>query len=188
MNGTLNKILIFAAGAAIGSAVSWKYFKTKYERLAEEEIASVKERFTIKKYEGPNQGSNEEPVEDQTETEKQEYEATLKEEGYIDYSDMATVKKKEVTDDMEPYVITPEEFGELDEHETVTVYYYADGVVTDIQNNPVNDLENTIGLDSLSHFGEYEADSVFVRNERLKKDYEILLLTKRYTDISVSQP
>ena len=38
-------VLIFAAGAAIGSAVTWKLIKTKYEQIANEEIESVKEFF-----------------------------------------------------------------------------------------------------------------------------------------------
>ena len=45
MNSTLSKVLIFAAGAAIGSAVTWKLIKEKYERIAQEEIDSVKEVF-----------------------------------------------------------------------------------------------------------------------------------------------
>ena len=38
--------LMFAVGAAIGSAVTWKLVKTKYERIANEEIESVKEVFS----------------------------------------------------------------------------------------------------------------------------------------------
>ena len=45
MNDTLNKVFIFAAGAIIGSVVTWKIVKTKYEQIANEEIESVKERF-----------------------------------------------------------------------------------------------------------------------------------------------
>ena len=45
----INKILIFAAGVAIGSAVTWKLVKDKYKKLADEEIASVKEVWS-KKY------------------------------------------------------------------------------------------------------------------------------------------
>ena len=39
----INKILIFAAGVAIGSAVTWKLVKDKYKKQADDEIASVKE-------------------------------------------------------------------------------------------------------------------------------------------------
>ena len=38
-------VLIFAAGAAIGSLVTWKLTKTKYEAIANEEIKSVKEAW-----------------------------------------------------------------------------------------------------------------------------------------------
>ena len=41
--GILNKILIFSVGAAIGSVITWKLVKTKYERIAQEEIDSGKE-------------------------------------------------------------------------------------------------------------------------------------------------
>ena len=37
------KLFIFAVGAAIGSAVTWKFVETKYKKLADEDIASYKE-------------------------------------------------------------------------------------------------------------------------------------------------
>ena len=45
MNCKFTNVLLFAAGAAIGSAVTWKVVKTKYDRLIQEEIDSVKEAF-----------------------------------------------------------------------------------------------------------------------------------------------
>lgn len=83
-----------------------------------------------------------------------------------------------------PYIITPEEFSDSD-YNTETLSYWADRVVTDIDNEPLTDdqIEDLIGKDSLSHFGEYEDDSVFVRNDRLRTDYEILADTRRYGDV-----
>ena len=46
----------------------------------------------------------------------------------------------------------------------------------------VDDVEETVGSDSLNHFGEYEYDLVFVRNDRLKCDYEILLSLRKYSE------
>ena len=51
MNSTLNKIVIFALGAAVGSLATWKFLKTKYERIAQEEIDSVKEVFARREME-----------------------------------------------------------------------------------------------------------------------------------------
>ena len=91
-------------------------------------------------------------------------------------------------DDRErPYVITPEEFDEIDEYNTISLTYFADEVLTDDQMNVVDNIDEIIGLDSLSHFGEYEDDSVFVRNDKLKTDYEILLDTKTYEEIMAAR-
>ena len=49
-NSILSKAFIFAVGAAIGSAVTWKLVKTKYEKIADEEIESVKEVYLKKAY------------------------------------------------------------------------------------------------------------------------------------------
>lgn len=45
MNKKLFGVIMFAVGAAVGSAVTWKLVKTKYEQIAEEEIASVKDEL-----------------------------------------------------------------------------------------------------------------------------------------------
>lgn len=42
MNKKLFGVIMFAVGAAVGSAVTWELVKTKYEQIAQEEIDSVK--------------------------------------------------------------------------------------------------------------------------------------------------
>ena len=49
-------------------------------------------------------------------------------------------------------------------------------------------MDNVVGLESLTHFGEFEDDSVFVRNDRLKCDYEILLDQRTYSDVMKQRP
>ena len=83
-----------------------------------------------------------------------------------------------------PYVIPPEDFGDDPDYKTVSLTYYADKVLTDEDNHVINPgrIDDLIGEDSLTHFGEYEEDSVFVRNEKRKTDYEILLDMSNYLD------
>ena len=38
----IRDVVIFSAGAAIGSIVTWKLIEAKYKQSADEEIASVK--------------------------------------------------------------------------------------------------------------------------------------------------
>ena len=45
MKEYIGKSLIFLTGIAVGAAISWKYAETKYKKIAEEEIESVKETF-----------------------------------------------------------------------------------------------------------------------------------------------
>ena len=79
-----------------------------------------------------------------------------------------------------PYVISPEEYGERDGYDLYSYTYYADKVLADEYNEPIEDVDSIIGLESLKHFGEYGDDSVYVRNDELKADYEILLDDEKY--------
>lgn len=82
-----------------------------------------------------------------------------------------------------PYVIPPEDFGEKDDYSTESLVYFKDGVLADDMDHRIEDVEAMVGVESLNHFGEYEDDSVFVRNDRLKIDFEILLDERVYADV-----
>lgn len=173
---TLIDIALLATGAAIGSVVTWKLLETKYERIAQEEIESVKEAFEEFKerllpHDEPEPVSV--PVEpERRSTEKPplaEYAARVQALGYGEEEP----EEKEETQVDRPYVIAPEDFDELG-YEAITLYYYEDGVVADECDNIVDNVDELIGEESLSHFGEYEEDSVFVRNDAKQCDYEIL--------------
>lgn len=188
---TLNSFLIFTAGAAIGSVVTWKLIKTKYEQLAQEEIDSVKAAYRPKEDE-PEPEVTDNNVERgyvPNKTDLSSYADTLASQKYTDYTtakegvENTTKPVEEVNDVKRPYVIAPEEFGELYGYKTVSLMYFDDGVLTDSQYEPVEDADNMVGLDSLEHFGEYEDDSVFVRNDKRKTDYEILKDPRNYVDL-----
>ena len=88
-----------------------------------------------------------------------------------------------VEDDVEePYVISPEEFGEMYDYEKISLTYFADGVLADDADEAIEDVDEIVGSDALNHFGEYEDDSVYVRDDRKMVDYEILLDTRNYED------
>lgn len=166
-------ILAFASGAATGAALSYLYAKRKYERIAQEEIKSVKATFSKCR-------------QTRTYSEKnalcEAYASILQRNGYTNYSaisDRTEVGKDKTT---QPYVISPEEFGEFDDYEKITLIYYADGIIADENEEIVDDADEIIGFESLNHFGEYENDSVFVRNDQKKCDYEILLDHSKFTD------
>lgn len=157
-----NKILIFSLGVAAGAVVSWFVAREKYRKIADDEIASVKEVFQRKKKE----------------------EAELAEEnktycGLVDTYDTESadddmVEDKE--DSMLPYVIDPGDYGQNTDNEITVLMWYGNDILTDTYGMNVDDIDNTVGREFVDHFGENpeEPDVVYVRNDRLEMDYQIL--------------
>ena len=192
MNKTIN-FTMFVLGVAVGSVVTWRYVEKKYEQIAQDEIDSVKEVFSRRETEFTE--NTEARIKADNAKEKPsiiEYAARLREQGYTNYSDMVDEKPEEVKEESmsidKPYVIAPEEFGDLDDYETISLTYYADQILADDNDEIVDDVEDVVGFDSLNSFGEYEDDSVFVRNDRLKCDYEILLDQRKYSSVIRRKP
>jgi len=192
MNKTIN-FMTFVLGVAVGSVVTWRYVEKKYEQIAQDEIDSVKEVFSKRETEF----TEDTEVQIKADNAKKkpsviEYAAWLRKRGYTNYSDMVDEKPEEVKEEPmsvdKPYVIAPEEFGELDDYETISLIYYTDQILADDNDVIVDDIEDVVGFDSLNSFGEYEDDSVFVRNDRLKCDYEILLDQRKYSDVIKRRP
>lgn len=169
---TWNKLAIFVTGIVLGSAITWNFAKTKYAKIADEEIASVKAAF---KSEKNNEDSD--ICEEENDIEKMEELTSVNK--YVTYDRRI---KKEETDMNEPYVISPDDFDEIG-YEIVSLTYYADDVLTDERDNVISNRDELIGKDSLTKFGEYEEDSVFVRDDGRKIDYEILADTRNYHDL-----
>lgn len=195
MNKMSTNMFIFAVGAAIGSAVAWLYAKKHYERIANEEIESMKEWVArrVEEQDKEKEEESESPVQNPAtpsiKPDLMDYASKVKDLGYVDYS--RRTEEKEETDDEEEvddtddyiYVIKPEIFGEED-YEEVSLTYYADGVLTDEQDNPIEDVAGMVGADYASHFGEYKDDSVFIRNDRLRTDFEILADQRKYSNLT----
>lgn len=183
MKRTIFNTLLFIAGAATGSVVTWKLIETKYARIAQEEIDSVKEAFArdrdinngdVADSKAENTEGSDEP--DPGEEDYEEYVDTVTSLGYIHEEGGAMMGDK-------PYVIHPTEFGENEDYGTETLTYFADSVLADDMDHRIEDVEAMVGVESLTHFGEYEEDSVHVRNDRLKMDFEILRSEDFYANI-----
>lgn len=176
---TCKSLLIFLAGAAIGTITTNKLLKTKYEQIAEEEIASVKEVYAkkMKKLEEPTEGDTEpEPTKEMV----NQYREMAS--GYTNYSKMEKEAEKEVVEVYTPQVISPDDY-DTNGFRTQTLTLYADGVLADELDNVITNVDEIVGEESLEHFGEYEEDTVYVRNEELETDFEILKDDSNYRDM-----
>lgn len=182
--GLINNILSFVAGVGVGSAVMYKVLKTKYDKLIQEEIDSVKEAFSKK-----------EEKAERLESIRKEDENTDQKENHriIEHNDYNTVsvekddgdeEEDDIVETIMPYVIRPDEYGDSD-YPTITLWYHTDGVVTNDAGKVIKNVEELIGCEYAHHFGEYEEDpdAVYVRNEDQEVDYEVLKEYRAYSDI-----
>lgn len=180
--------LMFVLGAAAGSLVTWKILEKKYQKIAQEEIDSVKEVYMKRNAALTNEvkkahqyfETNNDP--EQAAVKKtpvqEEYVRIVKEQGY-------SHEDQSAEDICDAHVISPDEFGELDEYDTESLTYFNKDKVLwwDNRSKIVKNPAELLGPKALDSFGEYEDDSVFVRNDELKIDFEVLLDMRSYDEV-----
>lgn len=180
MNDKLSSVIIFCGGIFIGGFLTWDLFKTKYEKIADEEIASVKETFEHRESRPDKNCKVEEELKG-----NDAYVNIIDSNSYRNYSNTTIeTNKKGGTADMElnhPYVITPEQYEDNVDYTKVSLTWYSDEVLEDDWGN-VLDPDDVIGRDALATFGQYEDDSVFVRDDDEQIDYEVLRDTRSYEE------
>lgn len=206
----MKNFFTFVTGLVIGSVVTYVVVKDKFEKIAQEEIDSVKEVFG-RRVEKEADKKVEKIAKKEVEKIRKEYnEYDNLTKNYTSYSKNKTeeniedVEYEEVCENDEdgveldeierasdydrPYIIEPQEFGALDGYSLITLYHYSDNVLADDCDELVEDLDDVVGEDYASHFGEYEDDCVYVRNDRLKADYEICRDLRKYSDVAWRSP
>lgn len=191
MNDKLSSVIIFCGGVFIGGLLTWDFFKTKYEKIADEEIASVKETFEHREPRPDKNYKVEEALKGNdayinvSPGVAERIIKIIDSNGYRNYSNTAIeTNKKGGTADMElkqPYVITPEQYEDNVDYTKVSLTWYNDEVLEDDWGNVLNP-DDVIGRDALKTFGQYEKDSVFVRDDDEQIDYEVLLDTRSYKE------
>lgn len=174
-----NKVtLYFTLGGIVGGFIGWFVTKSYYKK----EISEIREahaQMDKKNTEEASEATDETPVEDKDiKQDLHEYAELLRSQGY---GGKAVREEKKVEAKL-PYTIAPDEFGEdPDNYECLTFSYYADGVLADDADDPITNVQEIIG-DALNHIGEYEPDAVYVRNELLGTEYEILRDPRKYSE------
>lgn len=198
MNKILTNALMFATGAAVGSLVTWKIVKNKYERLIQDEVDAFKEDYNrcMRGYSETDAQNKDTQGEDEEDEEDEDPVMTMYRDlarMYDQPGDKAENDGEGAGDEEVPYingpcVITPEDFADGDyDHELHSLTYYSDGVLADDWLVQL-DIDETIGEDSLEHFGDYVDDIVHVRNERLKSDYEVARDPRTYAEMIENAP
>lgn len=87
---------------------------------------------------------------------------------------------------LHPYIIHQDEYAQKEEgYERETLTYYAvDAVLTDEDEQKIDNPDETVGLDNLGNFGHGADDYhvLYIRNDRLESDYEVCLVAASYAE------
>lgn len=198
----LGTALAFLAGAAVGGGSVWYVLKARYEEISEQDIYSAKQAFRAREEKLQREIDNlkerlESPDMDTEEPKTIQVSAAKnREKGDInDYAKMVnrvqysrtSVPQPPEHEVEAPYVISPDEFGEMDGYTKISLIYFDDGILSDENGVIIDEPEGIVG-DALNHFGEYEEDSVFVRSDPKRCDYEILRDLRSYAEFRSTLP
>ena len=179
-------LFIFAAGLAIGAVAGACVIKNKVLADAKEEIEEVREYYRSKAGETADEVVEEvkEVVEEVKEV-VQEIKNDSDKRTYVNYNKLASTYKpqEEPTRFDDPFIIDPSEFGEDPEYDTMTLTYFADGVLVDDVDEVIEEPDIVVGLENLKVFEEFGASSIYVRNDIYKTDYEVIRDDWNYSDI-----
>lgn len=156
--------LTFMLGGAIGSIATFYIAKKKYEVIIEDkmdEINFLRDRYSSQRSEAVEQISDIENISSTSALE-------------LDHKSNIKNNEKENNMMIKPCIIPPGESWEQDYPTISLTYYEEDGVLADENNKIIDNVEELVPEDFADHFGEYEDDSVYVRNDEFGAYYEIL--------------
>lgn len=187
----LKNVALLLVGAGVGSVITYKAVKDKYEARIDEEVKSVKDAFAdLYDQRGDHKSENDEAEEDDELVRKARLAAEARHKKSIkDYSNIiknngySEEKENENIMSDKPYIIDGDEFGELDYEET-SLTFYADGILADDEDDEViDDVSNIIGDDTLAMFEAEGVDTMYIRNDSRMTDYEVTRDLRTYEEV-----
>ena len=186
-----NKALIFIGGAVTGSLVSWYFTKKKYETLAENEIAKMREGYRQKNKELAERArvkpNISEVVNDRLTIRQEDVDLSEKEENliakYAEESEPTGEENISPNDDVIEF-IDDSEFASMNGYEKVNLVLYEDDVLANEMSDDIVLVEDTVGQQAIDDFKHYNPEAFYVRNNQLMTEYEITRDHRTYEEVT----
>lgn len=202
----MNKLLpivTFVGGAVIGAIVGWGAHKKKYEDQLETETESIRKAYEKKYVKVPKKDlpKVEETV-DMSEDEfkdyvnkrieaKKEYEkitAQYQPEGEVVTPDM-TLEERAAA---QPELIYAQDYTEEqdngEKYDGIELLWFKDDRLATDAEMELLDVATTIGWDAIAQFDKTGLNTIYVRNHRLKVDYEVFKYDGTYEELLAERP
>lgn len=196
-------VLGFISGLAVGGVATFFALKNSTERYISDEIQAFKEEWAethktpenaeyevTEASESDDEASITEKSVSSLDEGRKKMNSIIEKQNYNQITAKETIAEKDIVIDkeldqeIEPIPITPAQFMAEDGFGSMVVNYIEDEkVVLDDDGNEIPYGLDFIGENNLSHFGEYEADVLYVKNEKTQFKYEVCL----YQGMTVQQ-
>lgn len=202
----MNKLLpivTFVGGAVIGAIVGWSAHKKKYEDQLETETESIRKAYE-KKYVKISKAD----------LPKVEDTAYMSEEEFKDYVNKRVEAREEynkitaqyqpegevVTPDMtleeraaaQPELIYAQDYTEEqdngEKYDGIELLWFKDDHLATEAEMELLDVATTIGWDAIAQFDKTGLSTIYVRNHRLKVDYEVFKYDGTYEELLAERP
>lgn len=177
-------VLAFLAGAAAGAGASYILFKDKIKKEADEEIKEMREYVKEKTKridDVKKQGDRIEKQQSRLERAITSYDR------FSDFDEKSVVPRAEKEHPREEdngiYEIDEEDWVGIDPHydKFSLTFYEGDATLVDDADDLV-DIGQTIGLDNYEKFDEGKMDTMYVRNDNMSCDYEVVRVLGSYKE------
>lgn len=207
----VTEVLVFGLGLSIGGGTAYILTKRKYEKQLEADIQSVKEtydrRYKSGEFATPGKVlENIRELEEEREQITEQLDEFSQEIADLGYNTGAVEEEREepvivieseariipeelsMPDNMDPHVISYDSFmgDDYDHFDKISItYFQEDDTLMDEREEVIPDIENLLGADTTSRFGELsqDPDQVYVRVGKLRSDYEVTRDKRSYQEV-----
>ena len=163
----LYMFLSFIAGAAIGVASVYSYFKNEMMEELERNFRSKRPDET-KEETSKTEDKEGEPVNEKpTNSALDGYEKTVKDLKYVNYSDADVEQKRRIVE------IEEEEDGLYEDYAKENLIVFSDGKLIDGNGFDVDDPAELLGPGTLERFMKRDDETLYIRNDETKYYYEV---------------
>ena len=202
----MNKLLpivTFVGGAVIGAIVGWSAHKKKYEDQLEAETESIRKAYE-KKYVKISKADlpKVEDTVDMTEEEFKDYvnkraearkeynkiTAQYQPDGEVATPDMTLAERVAAQYELIYAQDYTEEQDNGEKYDGIELMWFKDDRLATEAEMELLDVATTIGWDAIAQFDKTGLNTIYVRNHRLKVDYEVFKYDGTYEELLAERP
>lgn len=168
---------IFFGGFGLGVGSCYLVMRSRFEKMLDAKVDAINQAFDKEMRELGLEVS--EPVEDGNSgtirtMDTKIFRSEIKKHDYDKYYKAEEESPKE-GGSVDPYIISAQQFATDGLQDKITLTYYINAGLVCEEEQALEDPDNVIGTEFTEHFHDDEEGVVYVRNERLGADYEVLL-------------